>query len=117
MVMVKAQSETVEMIQMQLGAESEFAWIINLAFFAFIIVFSLYGARIQMWQWLKQIETGLIELKKMAIESRQTSDIRQTSRACMRCRNQDTIFRMRRMHDWWSLVPIRHTARIPTAPR
>jgi hypothetical protein len=73
MVMVKAQSETVEMIQMQLGAESEFSWIINLAFFAFIIVFSLYGAKIQMWQWLKQIETGLIELKKMAIESRQTS--------------------------------------------
>jgi len=71
--MVKAEPETVEMIQMQIGAESEFSWIINLAFFAFIIIFSLYGAKIQMWQWLKQIETGLIELKKMAIESRQTS--------------------------------------------
>ncbi len=74
MAMVKAEPETVETIQMQgIGAENEFAWIINLAFFAFIIVFSLYGAKIQMWQWLKQIETGLIELKKMAIESRQTS--------------------------------------------
>jgi hypothetical protein len=26
-----------------------------------------------MWQWLKQIEAGMIELKRMAIESRQTS--------------------------------------------
>jgi len=51
----------------------EFSWIINLVFFAFIIVMSLYGAKIQMWQWLKQIETGMIELKRMAIESRQTS--------------------------------------------
>jgi len=34
---------------------------------------SLYGSKIQMWQWLKQIETGMIELKRMAIESRQTS--------------------------------------------
>jgi len=26
-----------------------------------------------MWQWLKQIEAGLIELKQMAIKSRQTA--------------------------------------------
>ncbi len=52
---------------------SEFSWIINLAFFAFIMIISLYGAKIQMWQWLKQIEAGLIELKKMAIESRQAA--------------------------------------------
>lgn len=52
---------------------SEFSWLINIAFFAFIIVMSLYGARIQMWQWLKSIEAGMIELKRMAIESRQTT--------------------------------------------
>jgi hypothetical protein len=51
----------------------EYSWIINIAFFIFIIVFSLYGAKFQMWQFLKQIETGMIELKRMAIESRQTS--------------------------------------------
>ncbi len=44
-----------------------------MAFFAFIMLFSLYGAKIQMWQWLKQIEVGLLELKRMAIESRQTA--------------------------------------------
>ncbi len=58
---------------MQLGEPNEFSWIINLAFFAFIIIFSLYGAKFQMWQWLKQIETGLHELKRMFIESRQTA--------------------------------------------
>jgi hypothetical protein len=51
----------------------EFSWIINIAFFAFIIIMSLYGTKIQLWQMLKQIESGLIELKKMAIESRQTA--------------------------------------------
>ncbi|NHI83168.1 MAG: DUF1512 domain-containing protein [Candidatus Thorarchaeota archaeon] len=56
-----------------IGADSEFSWIINLAFFAFIIIFSLYGAKFQIWQWLKQIEAGLIELKKMALESRETA--------------------------------------------
>ena len=58
---------------MQLGEANEFGWIFNLAFFAFIMIFSLYGAKFQMWQWLKQIETGLHELKRMFIESRQTS--------------------------------------------
>ncbi|TFG12152.1 DUF1512 domain-containing protein [Candidatus Thorarchaeota archaeon] len=51
----------------------EFSWLINIAFFAFIIIMSLYGTKIQLWQMLKQIEAGLIELKKMAIESRQTA--------------------------------------------
>ncbi len=58
---------------MQLAGDSEFGWIINIAFFAFIVIFSLYGAKFQIWQWLKQIEAGLIELKRMAIESRQTT--------------------------------------------
>ncbi|OLS30596.1 MAG: hypothetical protein ThorAB25_08730 [Candidatus Thorarchaeota archaeon AB_25] len=61
------------LILMQLGEPNEFSWIINLAFFAFIMIFSLYGAKFQMWQWLKQIETGLHELKRMFIESRQTA--------------------------------------------
>jgi hypothetical protein len=56
------------------GADvGEFSWIIQLVFFVFIMVLSLYGQRIQMWQWLKQIEAGLIELKQMAIKSRQTA--------------------------------------------
>lgn len=63
----------VALILMQLGADSQYSWIINLAFFAFIMIFSLYGAKIQMWQWLKQIQVGLLELKRMHIESRQTA--------------------------------------------
>lgn len=58
---------------MQIGATNEYSWIINIAFFAFIILFSLYGAKFQMWQWLKQIEMGLLEIKKMFLESRQSS--------------------------------------------
>jgi hypothetical protein len=58
---------------MQLGGTNEFSWIINIAFFAFIMLFSLYGARFQMWQYLKQIESGLLELKRMWVESRQES--------------------------------------------
>ncbi|RDE11905.1 MAG: DUF1512 domain-containing protein [Candidatus Thorarchaeota archaeon] len=61
------------MIHMQLGATSEYSWIINIAFFAFIMLFSLYGAKFQMWQWLKQIEVGLSEMKRMFLESRQTA--------------------------------------------
>ncbi len=53
--------------------EGDYSWILNLVFFAFIITMSLYGTKIQMWQWLKQIEAGLIELKRMAIESRQSA--------------------------------------------
>lgn len=58
---------------MQIGEANEFSWIINIAFFAFIMLFSLYGAKFQMWQYLKQIESGLYELRKMWVESRQKS--------------------------------------------
>jgi hypothetical protein len=58
---------------MQLGATDQYSWIINIAFFAFIMLFSLYGAKFQMWQWLKQIEMGLHEMKRMFVESRQTA--------------------------------------------
>ena len=58
---------------MQLGGTNEYSWIINIAFFAFIMLFSLYGAKFQMWQWLKQIEMGLAEMKRMFVESRQTA--------------------------------------------
>jgi len=70
---IKAQLIMVAMILMQLGADSQYSWIINLAFFAFIMIFSLYGAKIQMWQWLKQIQVGLLELKRMHLESRQAA--------------------------------------------
>ncbi|MHA2005452.1 MAG: DUF1512 family protein, partial [Candidatus Thorarchaeota archaeon] len=60
------------MIQMQLpGLEGEFTGLINIVFLVFIIMMSLYGARIQMWQWLKQIEAGLVELEQMKKESTQ----------------------------------------------
>ncbi|MBN2229775.1 MAG: DUF1512 domain-containing protein [Candidatus Thorarchaeota archaeon] len=62
-----------DLIYMQLGATNEYSWIINIAFFAFIMLFSLYGAKFQMWQWLKQIEMGLSEMKRMFVESRQTA--------------------------------------------
>jgi hypothetical protein len=61
------------MIFMQLGVQNEFSWIINIAFFAFIMIFSLYGAKFQIWQYLKQIEIGLAEMKRMFVESRQTA--------------------------------------------
>jgi hypothetical protein len=62
-----------DLIYMQLGGTNEYSWIINIAFFAFIMLFSLYGAKFQMWQWLKQIEAGLAEIKRMFVESRQTA--------------------------------------------
>jgi len=52
---------------------SQYSWLINIAFYAFILIFSLYGAKFQIWQWLKQIESGLIELKHMSIESRDSA--------------------------------------------
>ena len=58
---------------MQLGGTNDFSGIVNIAFLAFMMLFMLYGTRFQMWQWLKQIETGLHELKRMFIESRQTA--------------------------------------------
>jgi hypothetical protein len=62
-----------DLIHMQLDATNQYSWIINIAFFAFIMLFSLYGAKFQMWQWLKQIEVGLAEIKRMFFESRQTA--------------------------------------------
>jgi hypothetical protein len=58
---------------MQLGETSELGVLLNIGFFAFIIIFSLYGAKFQIWQYLKQIEAGLHEFKRMFIESRQIS--------------------------------------------
>ncbi len=70
--MVKGELEFFEMIQMQLpGLEGDFTGLINIVFLVFIIMMSLYGARIQMWQWLKQIEAGLVELERMKKESTQ----------------------------------------------
>ncbi|MFW9846551.1 MAG: DUF1512 family protein [Candidatus Thorarchaeota archaeon] len=56
---------------MQLPGQPGGEWtaLINIAFFAFIILMSLYGARIQMWQYLKQIEAALFELEKMKKDS------------------------------------------------
>ena len=62
-----------DLIFMQLGATTDFSWIFQIAFFAFIIIFSLYGAKFQIWQYLKQIEIGLAEMKRMFVESRQTA--------------------------------------------
>jgi len=58
---------------MQLGETSELGVLFNIGFLAFIIIFSLYGAKFQIWQYLKQIEAGLHELKRMFVESRQTA--------------------------------------------
>jgi hypothetical protein len=70
--MVKGELEFFEMIQMQLpGLEGEFTGLINIVFLVFIIMMSLYGARIQMWQWLRQIEASLLELEQMKKESTQ----------------------------------------------
>lgn len=62
---------TLDMIQMQLPGQPGGEWtaLINIAFFAFIILMSLYGARIQMWQYLKQIEAALFELERMKKDS------------------------------------------------
>jgi hypothetical protein len=62
-------------IDMQTGGIdfSQFSWLLNVVWLAFILLFSLYGAKIQVWQWLKQIESGLFELKQMSIESRESA--------------------------------------------
>lgn len=69
---IKELPEVLAVIQMQVDF-SQFSWLLNILFYAFILVFSLYGAKIQIWQWLKQIESGLIELKQMSIESRDSA--------------------------------------------
>ncbi|MFX1482873.1 MAG: DUF1512 family protein [Promethearchaeota archaeon] len=56
---------------MQLGQTSDLGALLNIGFLAFIIIFSLYGAKFQIWQYLKQIEAGLHEFKRMFVESRQ----------------------------------------------
>ena len=53
------------------GLEGEFTGLINIVFLVFIVMMSLYGARIQMWQWLKQIQASLVELERMKKESTQ----------------------------------------------
>ena len=58
---------------MQIGATDSLGGIIQIAFFAFMMLFMLYGAKFQMWQYLKQIEVGLAEMKRMFVESRQTA--------------------------------------------
>ncbi len=54
-----------------LGDTSDFGWIINIAFLVFIIVFSLYGQKFQLHMWLRQIESALIELRIMMINSKE----------------------------------------------
>ena len=63
------------MMLMQIpGTETnDWSWVIQIAIFAIIMLFSFYGAKIQIWQWQKQIEVGLIDLKRMMIKSRQTA--------------------------------------------
>ncbi len=55
---------------MQFPEGTEFSQLINIAFFAFIIIMSFYSQKLQVWQWLKQIEGGLLELKRMSGESK-----------------------------------------------
>jgi len=62
-----------DLIFMQIGAITDFSWIFQFVFLAFIILMSLYGAKFQIWQMLKQIEVGLVEMKRMFVESRQTA--------------------------------------------
>ncbi len=69
---IPERERSIYMMQL-LGQTDPIGTIIQLVFLVFIIVMSLYGAKIQMWQFLKQIEAGMIELKRMAIESRQTA--------------------------------------------
>jgi hypothetical protein len=58
---------------MQIGATGDYSWIFNIAIMAFFVLTFLYGTKMQMWQWLKQIEVGLAEIKRMFVESRQTA--------------------------------------------
>lgn len=72
---IKELLQVLPVIHMQIGGVdfSQFSWLLNILWLVFILVFSLYGARIQVWQWLKQIESGLYELKQMSIESRESA--------------------------------------------
>ncbi len=71
---IKAIPARKAVIHMQLlGTNDTFGMIFNMLFFVFIIVMYLYGAKIQIWQWLKQIQASLVELKRMSDESRQNA--------------------------------------------
>ncbi|MFX1415372.1 MAG: DUF1512 family protein [Promethearchaeota archaeon] len=58
---------------MQFGQEGDFAWILNIVWVVFFIGYMLYGARLQIWQWLKQIEAGLLEIKRMRNDSKEAA--------------------------------------------
>ncbi|GAH41313.1 unnamed protein product, partial [marine sediment metagenome] len=45
-----------DLIFMQIGVITDFSWIFQFVFLAFIILMSLYGAKFQIWQMLKQVE-------------------------------------------------------------
>ncbi|MEM2142015.1 MAG: DUF1512 domain-containing protein [Candidatus Thorarchaeota archaeon] len=87
-------------MQAELG---QFNWIVSLAFFAFIIFMSLYGAKIQMWQWLKQIEMGLLELRSMSTDSRQKAidTFKRYGRE-----EQDVVNALDRWLDYFTIMPV-----------
>jgi hypothetical protein len=102
--MVKGEPEFFEMIQMQLpGQGGEFTGLINIVFLVFIIMMSLYGARIQMWQWLKQIEAGLVELERMKKESTQKAiDVfKKFGRA-----EDEVVNELARWLDYFTIMPV-----------
>ncbi|MHA2354215.1 MAG: DUF1512 family protein [Candidatus Thorarchaeota archaeon] len=102
--MVKGELEFFEMIQMQLpGLEGDFTGLINIVFLVFIIMMSLYGARIQMWQWLKQIEAGLVELERMKKESTQKAidAFKRYGRP-----EDDVVNELARWLDYFTIMPV-----------
>ena len=102
--MVKGELEFFEMIQMQLpGLEGDFTGLINIVFLVFIVMMSLYGARIQMWQWLKQIEASLVELERMKKESTQKAidTFKKFGRP-----EDDVVNELARWLDYFTIMPV-----------
>jgi len=52
------------------GGEDLASWIFQFLFLLFIILFSLYGQRFQLWIWINQIKASLLQLKQMDVQGR-----------------------------------------------
>ncbi|MFQ5831298.1 MAG: DUF1512 family protein [Candidatus Thorarchaeota archaeon] len=95
---------TDRMIQMQFpGQEGDFGWIFNILFFVFFIGYMLYGAKLQMRMWLGQIRAGLVELKRMRNESKESAI--ETFKAFGRTEDEVTG-EVERWLDYFTIMPV-----------
>ncbi|MFW9799226.1 MAG: DUF1512 family protein, partial [Candidatus Thorarchaeota archaeon] len=85
------------------GQEGDFSWIFNILFFAFFIGYMLYGAKLQIRMWLGQIRAGLVELKRMRNESKESAI--ETFKAFGRT-EEEVTGEVERWLDYFTIMPV-----------